>query len=161
MTEKLIAVVAACAATVAHAADIQVTTDTPNQFAGTFSVTAADGIVPLIPSQFQALPGSLGLELGRDELTSEVFILPQGTPPAGDDPSFAASYGVSSTLYPDVLGDYTGPGSTPVSFIYYDLQDTGGVSGAFSGAFTFVVPEPTSLAMCGMLGVSLLRRRRA
>jgi hypothetical protein len=143
----------------AQTSGINVTFDTVTRFSGNFQIVATDSPVSLTPTQFSFLPGG-GLELGRDIDFDEVYIFPVGLPPEGLDPSFVDVILPGLSTYPSLSGSYTGLGDVNVTFEYFNLQDTGGPIGTFSGEFSFVVPEPSSLAALGAAAYALTLRRK-
>jgi hypothetical protein len=65
-----------------------------------------------------------------------------------DNPNFGEFTPLQDTSYTDVLGSYDNtPLGTPVFFKFYEIRDTGGNTGRFSGRFCFSVEQSDCAAV--------------
>lgn len=155
--------------------------DTGEMLAGTFSLSGFD-LVNAYPSAFQLLPGGAayqGLDGFRDPGYDEVAVITL-FPGAPGETIRVLGIPSSSTDFAPYGGYYTNSGQddeggTLVNFLFWNLHETGGDDGTFTGAFCFSTspigqnacptssvpsPAPAALLGVGLIGLAAARRRR-
>lgn len=163
-----------------NGATITLTTDTNAELTGSFSFTGSDsGFVNVLqflhlPDDTNVLFGGRNPELASTFSVSAITAIPvqvsfgssaEGSP---DNPYFNL-YTFSPGALPEVVGNFdNNVGNIPVSFRFYDIQDTGGLDGTFSGKFQFnlVTNTPDGGSTLVLFGLALMvvafaRRRKS
>ena len=154
----------------ALATTLTIDTDTSTELRGSFEATDAGGLFPVGAFGSLLPTGDGRLFLSRREGNPTFGTLAPGNP---DFAVFQEIQNDNPRVFSDLSGMFNNnPSGTTVYFLFYDLADTGGFIGSFTGKFAYSTlgppsPSPVPLPaaawfmLTGLIGLFSAKRLKA